>query len=92
MSKSVGVRIAEIVSKNMNINDTIWFSDLVTLADEIDSELEESKKQGALEEIKLLRYNLNGLWETEVFEREVIEKLEKIYNKRIKELEEAKEQ
>jgi len=37
MNKSVGVLVAEKVSKTMGINYTIWVDETTTLADEIDS-------------------------------------------------------
>ena len=54
VKKSVGVKIAEGVSEYNNINDTVWIDACCTLADEIDIKLEDAKREGAINELKLL--------------------------------------
>lgn len=94
--ESVGVRIANSVCIGCNIDDTIWYDDTTTMADEIDIELEKAEKKGRVEgEIKEMRDTLTTLKaiDSELDRRNVdmmLKTLIKVKEKRLKNLESEK--
>jgi formylmethanofuran dehydrogenase subunit E len=45
LNESIGTKIANCVSKEHNIKDTIWVNEITTLAEEIDSLINNNKKE-----------------------------------------------
>lgn len=62
MSDSIGVKLANAVSKEHKINDTVWTDKLITLADAIDSEIEEGERRGRVEVIDIIKKQRKVYW------------------------------